>query len=244
MKKIVVIVTMLLLVVLTSAQLGDFGNYVKAEEVRIKQVCDDATYINISSITYPNSTTAVSNIEMTSSGSGEYFYNFNDTGAIGRYYVNGISDGCDKVFAFYFEVTNLGEEFTSPIAFTYGSSLFLLFLLILGTLFIISRLPNNDHMDEQNQIIQVSQLKHFRMVGWVIVYGLTLAMVFIMSNFTLAYLKDEFLGGIFFNVYTVMFWGMIIILPFTFIWLLWTAYKSNEMQKIINRGGDFTGNSF
>ena len=47
---------------------------------------------------------------MTNSGSGEFFYIFNDTSSLGRYYVNGISDGCNKVYSFYFDVTSNNND--------------------------------------------------------------------------------------------------------------------------------------
>ena len=85
------------------------GTFQQYEEVRIAQVCNDATYITISSIAYPNSTVAVSPINMTSAGSGEFYYLFNLTNDYGRYDVRGISDGCEKTFATYFEITPFGK---------------------------------------------------------------------------------------------------------------------------------------
>lgn len=85
------------------------GTFQQYEEVRIAQVCDDATYITLSSITYPNSTVAVSPINMTSAGSGEFYYLFNSTSDYGRYYIRGISNGCEKTFATYFEITPFGK---------------------------------------------------------------------------------------------------------------------------------------
>lgn len=88
----------------------DLGYFKQSEPVTISQVCYDATYINISSISYPNSSQAVTNIEMTSSGSGEFYYDFNKTEQVGRYDVKGISDGCTNTFATYFEITVNGKE--------------------------------------------------------------------------------------------------------------------------------------
>jgi len=85
------------------------GTFKQYEEVRIAQVCDTATYITISSITYPNSTVAMNNTNMTSAGSGEFYYLFNLTDKLGKYDVRGISDGCEKTFATYFELTPFGE---------------------------------------------------------------------------------------------------------------------------------------
>lgn len=46
------------------------GIFEQNESVRVTQICDDAYYVNISSIAYPNSSIAESKIEMTSAGNG------------------------------------------------------------------------------------------------------------------------------------------------------------------------------
>lgn len=107
------IITFLFLTLFTtlaSAQLDEFGTFKQGDEVRLSQVCSDATYINISGISYPNGTLALSNIEMTSSGSGEFYYNYNLTGSLGRYDVRGVSDGCEGTFATYFNTTLSGVD--------------------------------------------------------------------------------------------------------------------------------------
>jgi len=102
----------LFLISFTSA-LDSLGTFEKNENVNISQVCSDATWINISSISYPNSSKAVSNIEMIAVGSGEFYYDFNLTSVLGRYEVRGISDSCEKTFATYFTITPNGKDFDS-----------------------------------------------------------------------------------------------------------------------------------
>ncbi len=99
------------------SSLDSFNTVKQAEEIRISQICNGATYITISSIAYPNSTVAISGINMTSSGSGEFYYFFNLTNELGRYDVKGISDGCEKTFAVYFEVTPSGKSGIDNIFF-------------------------------------------------------------------------------------------------------------------------------
>jgi len=139
MKPIIYALLIILLVgSVTATTLTTIGTFQTGEEVRISQVCADATYINISSITYPNSSTAVSNIEMTSSGSGEFYYNFNETEQLGRYDVRGISDGCTKTYATYFEVTVNGKEPAEGIIVVVFTLIFILFIAFGLTYFIIS----------------------------------------------------------------------------------------------------------
>lgn len=133
MKKILLIsfISLFLISLISAQTLTTLGTFKQNEVVRITQVCQDATYINISSVSYPNSTNAISNIEMISAGSGEYYYDFNDTNNLGRYDVRGISDGCTKTFATYFEISPSGQNGVNNIVFMiiliviiYGISLF------------------------------------------------------------------------------------------------------------------------
>jgi len=112
-KKYLIFFITILLIGLATAQLETFGTFKQNQAIRISQVCSDATYINISSVSYPNSSVAVSGIEMTSAGNGEVYYDFNSATALGRYDVRGISDGCENTFAFYFDVTPSGFYWTT-----------------------------------------------------------------------------------------------------------------------------------
>lgn len=99
--------------------LDNLGTFKQNDNVRVTQICNDATYITLSSISYPNSTTAIEQINMTSLGSGEFYYIFTNTSTIGRYDVRGVSDGCGKIFATYFEITPSGENLTTSKGLIY-----------------------------------------------------------------------------------------------------------------------------
>ena len=129
MKKLLLafIFGILLLSLASVNALDSLGTFKQGDDVRITQVCYDSTYVNISSIAAPDSTVLYSNIEMTSAGSGEYYFNLNLTDQIGRYDVRGISDGCEQTFATYFEVTPSGN--TNNSTFYY-----LIFIVSLGVM--------------------------------------------------------------------------------------------------------------
>ena len=93
-----------------ASALDDMGTFQQNKDIRITQTCQNSTYINISSINYPNSSALVSNIVMTPSGSGQYYYDINHVKLIqlGRYDVKGISDGCQGTFASFFTITPSG----------------------------------------------------------------------------------------------------------------------------------------
>lgn len=96
---------------LVSASIDDLGTFKQNTCVALPQTCGSCTYSNITSILYPNSTIAVSNVIMTKIGT-NYNYTFCSTPSLGKYTVNGISDldGTPTVWAYYFYVTPTGEE--------------------------------------------------------------------------------------------------------------------------------------
>ena len=110
MRKLLLILFLGMFLLSFTSALDNLGTFKQNEQVRISQVCSDATYINISSISFPDSSIAISGVAMTSAGNGEFYYNFANTTQLGRYDVRGISDGCEKTFATYFEVTENGKS--------------------------------------------------------------------------------------------------------------------------------------
>lgn len=98
-----------LLFISSAFSLESYGTFKQNSEIRITQVCSDATYVTITSISYPNSSIAISNINMSYSD-GEYYYIFNKTNELGRYDLRFISDGCEKTAASYFYITKDGTE--------------------------------------------------------------------------------------------------------------------------------------
>lgn len=91
-----------------SSALESQGNTKQYDNFTIVQTCSDATYITISTIQLPDKTVKTINQNMTSTGSGGFQYNQTDNIQLGRYDITGISDGCEKTFSFYYEVTPSG----------------------------------------------------------------------------------------------------------------------------------------
>jgi len=104
--------------------LGVFKQY---ECVTLIQTCANCTMVNISSVTYPNSTIALGQVEMIKSGT-FYYYDFCKTDWAGTYRVNGYGDidypGIYETFTYTFDITPQGGAENSTTTF--------LFLLIIS----------------------------------------------------------------------------------------------------------------
>lgn len=118
--------TLFLLVFLVSmvsaSTLPQYNSKQVDEEFSFCQVCNGATYINLSNIETPNSTEII-NAGMSIVGEGSFCYNYTPT-QVGRYDFTGISDGCSKTFAVYIDVTADGSTYDT------GDSLIRIFIAI------------------------------------------------------------------------------------------------------------------
>lgn len=106
MKKLLLILILGMFLINGIYALDDLGNFKQNQCVRIVQTCATCSYVNISSVSFPNSSVAVSNSEMTNAGDGEFYYDFCSTNNLGRYDVRGKGDldGVETSFATYFTI--------------------------------------------------------------------------------------------------------------------------------------------
>lgn len=185
----------------------------------------------------------VNNSAATAQGQGLFSYDitFNETGQYE------IRQWCyDGVYNYSIvDTINInisGEELTTSIVFTYMFAIFFFIFLLVALIYYTEKLPNGDTYSDTNEIIQVSQLKHLRIIAYGLMYMIFVVMMFIVSNFMLAYLNNAMLGNLFFTVYELLFYGLWIMTPLAFIWYLYKIYKSKEMKELIDRGVTFGGN--
>ena len=128
---IVMMLAMLLVVPLVSAEQDSLGTYTQNIDAELLQICGTCTYNNITSIVLPNSTHIVLDTVMTRRGA-EYTYTFSQTDLLGFYTVNGVGDldGTANAWAYEFEVTSngrIGQDISDNALFI---SMFLLSLIL------------------------------------------------------------------------------------------------------------------
>jgi len=118
------------------------GVFKSGENVELLQLCSNETSLcdscNISSVVYPNSSTAITNVAMNKrEGDFNYILNSNYTKEIGRYSVNGFCNAGSsvRVFSYFFDVTTNGNEKPDGIVIVIFILLFTVFVVgLLGLL--------------------------------------------------------------------------------------------------------------
>lgn len=130
---------------LISSQDDCFGIFKKAECVDLPQTCENCSFINLTRISYPNSSAAIAGqFSMTQLGN-FYNYTFCETDTIGKYYytTNGDLDGFNTTGNDCFYITTSGNEITTAKSMTFFISIFVMvFMSIL--FFIISFTINKE----------------------------------------------------------------------------------------------------
>jgi len=199
------------------------------------QTCDTATYITLSTIQKPDRSVQVINANMTSTGGGAFQYNLTSL-VSGRYDLTGISDGCEKTFATYIEITYNGVELKQSQSTIYiPLFLFLIFIFII-TILGIKQLPSSNTQDEEGKILSISYLKYLRPVGWFFLWILFIAMLFLSSNIAFAFLGEQLFAKILFVLFRICFGLTPVIVIVWIIWIYRQMFHDKQMQKMLNRG--------
>lgn len=143
------IIVLLIIIALTStasAEIQTLGTFKKGTCVELLQTCSNCTYVNISSVIYPNSTQALGLVAMTKTGT-KYNYTFCNANYSGIYIVNGYGDvdGVTTVYAYDFEVNPQGIPSTEQRSRALSTSVYFMFgiaiLLFIGFMFLNTSPP-------------------------------------------------------------------------------------------------------
>ncbi len=168
MKKIllILILGMFLLAPLgfTSASLGTFT---QGDCVNIKTILN-TTSVNISTISFPNSTTAVSNKEMTKTAQ-TFNYSFCNTNVLGTY-IYDYFDAEGNTYVNDFEITPNGKQFTTQNSISYlGFILIILFTFFL-TIYGAGRIEWKNKKTQEGKILTINNFKYLKILLYAISY--------------------------------------------------------------------------
>jgi len=192
------------------------------------------------SINYPNGTYLKENTSMTNRENGDFNITLiaTETDVLGEYEWRAFC--CDGIYCAVgygsFEITYTGKELTTQTSILYVVLLGLLVFFLIFTIIGITRLPTKDIVTEDNLIMDINKLKYLRPILYVVCWSLLLAIIFITSNISIAYLPDSLIGDFFFIIYRIMF---LLTLPMFLVWFLYIFYKifkDKEMKDMIERG--------
>ena len=232
------ILPVLVLPTLCQAEIESLGIFKLNNCIELLQSCSNCTYVNVSSVLYPNSSQALGQVQLTKIGTKYNYTSCAISSDLGTYIVNGFGDvdGVTTVFAYDYEVTYLGKQLDSGKSILYIGFLSLLVLIFFLNFYGMGYLPSRNQKDEQGRIMSINYLKYFRNVLWMTGYFLFIGIIYISSNLAFAFLGEELLAKTLFIIYRVSFGLAPVVVIVWMIFIFASIFHDKEFQRMLNRG--------
>lgn len=223
-KRILIIIMLAFFLPLVSGALTTLGFFEQGLDAKLKQLCDDCSYNNITSIVYPNGTTIIEDVAMTKRGT-EYNYTLisNFTNTRGTYTVNGFGDegGSDTIWVYTFYINKYGRELTEAEQgmFSLGMILIIIFLIV--------------------SIYGIFKIEHYigKFTCYWIAHILFIALMFSAWQFTDGFaIGYNGLAGVFKVFFWVSITAMLPMLLLSIAWIVWIHTVTEEMRDMMEKG--------
>lgn len=220
-----------------SAEQQTLGNFQQHTCVNLVQTCANCTYVNITSVLYPNSTQAIGETVMSKSGT-VYSYSFCNTTSLGQYIVNGKgdNDGETEVWVYDFEVTPTGKNLASGEGIVYLIMLIALTIVFVFSFYASIKISWKNERNNYDEIIQINWKKYLKMFAIVITYMTLIFITYFAQSLSYTFLNIRGVSlffGFFFRLL------MILILPVCIsILIVGTVayFTDKKFQNMLNRG--------
>lgn len=237
---ILLVLTILLTTTIVSASFRSLGTFERDTDIVLRQLCDNCTTNNITTIVYPNGSTILANINMSRDGTDyNYTLNLTFTHPLGTYLVNGVGDedGIPKIWVYTLDVTQSGRgDSTTGQAIIYflliGLALFLFSFCMIGGL----KIPWQNIRSEEGKIIGINNFKFVRIALFFFAY-LTFIVIFFMADIiSRRFLFIDTLSLFFNAVYRLLIGFLLPSFIVTFVFALIIFLQNKKIQKAIIRG--------
>ena len=215
------------------------GTFKQNDCVRLLQACADCTYVNITSVNYPNSTQALGHVPMTKIGT-EFNYTFCSTSSLGTYIVNGVGNeaGIDTVWAYDFAVTVSGYELTTAQGILYIIGIAGLTGMLVLCLFGAIVIPYGHGRNEEGKVVSINDMKYLKIVCIFLVYATLMFLTGMINSVMNNYLLLNIGGNFFYYFYSLLYagiWPAMIIALFSIVVNL---VDGKKIRQAIERGVD------
>lgn len=249
-KKILLLLVLFLAFISLGSSLDCWATFEVNSHIDLLQKCPSCSYVNITSITYPNGTVFI-NEAMQKIGP-NYNYTLPDSSMNGKisYGVIGDKNSIDppEEETFCIEITPTGKKIEKPESNFYFIILFL-FLILSGvflTISIMSPYENRKELTEDGwAITRVTKGKYVKLISFWIFYGFFLLFVTIISGIANNYIAFEGLRVMITRLWfflNVVGKGLNWIMGITLIIMTWKDILLNKIilkegRKLLNQDG-------
>ena len=215
LKLFILIILPLFFLPMINGEIESLGIFQQHSCIELLQSCSNCTYINISSVIYPNSSQALGQVAMTKIGTKYNYTSCEVSSETGTYIVNGFGDvdGIITVFAYDYEVTPSGSQINSGKSIGLFGSVIL--MIIISSVFLIIAFKS------ENNVARIS-FYCFSGIGFMITILYT---VIIMQQTLFGF--DSILSGIenFWFVAKILVWIGFLALGIVVLLIMMKAWK-------------------
>jgi hypothetical protein len=133
-------------------------------------------------------------------------------------------------------VTSTGFELSTGSSIFYAILIFLMILLLVGTLYGTGKLPGMNEKDEDGRIMSVKWGKYLRAPLYFVAWMLFIAILYISSNLAFAYLGEQLFAKVLFALFRICFGVTPLIVVVWFVWFFVRFFQDKKFQTLLNRG--------
>jgi len=218
-----------------SAEQQSLGTFNLNERINVIQICSNCSYVNISSILYPNSSQALGESGMTKLGT-KYSLFYENTSTFGTYIVNGHGDidGTDTVWSYTFFIAPQYQITTAVSLFYVGVLGVLCFLFVLSILF-IGILPSQDPIGNDGNIMSINNLKYLKYPIAGLAWGILVIISFVIFNFAEGYINEALLVSTFRMIFQFLMISAMIGVPVIFFFMVTKFMQDQVIKRMIER---------
>jgi len=202
-------------------------------------ICNSTSLCNVS-IKYPDNSYLVENGVMTNKNNGDFNYTLNSSqmSSIGTYnwdmYCCQATDCGEGHGAF--EVNPIGVDLTTSKSIIYIILFAILIFFFIIILFGIFKIPDNNEKDFDGNIISIGKLKYLKSALLFIDWMILIAIFYISSNLSFAYLGETLFAKTLFMFFRICFLMTPLIIILWFIWIFVQIVQDKNMKRLISKG--------
>ena len=224
---VIVIFIAILCINLTSSYLGAFA---PNSCVDIKTILN-SSQVNISSLSYPNLTTVLSNVKMSKIGK-TFNYTFCNTSTIGLY----IYDYYDELGNTYENNFRIGSDLSVGQSIMY--IIFLLGALVVQIVLVYGsiRFPWGNAKGQDNKILSINNLKYVKILFISLSYVMFMFLMGILRGITSNFIPELNIQGFFETIYTIMLSFLFPLIVISVIIAFISFFNDKRILKMFKRG--------